>query len=809
MDRNHRFPGRAARLGAAAAVLLLGVFAAGWGGAAPAAEAGVTAGAASAGALIRLEEGAPGEAACPLKHTDVEVEISGFLVRVTVVQQFENPFGEPIEAVYVFPLSRRAAVDRMRMKIGDRVIVGKIKRREEARAIYEAAKARGHLASLLDQERPNVFTQSVANIPPGAAVEIEISYVETLGYEGGVYEFSFPMVVGPRYIPGQPTGASGGGWAPDTDQVPDASRITPPVAKPATRAGHDISVKVTLDAGVPLRRVESPTHEIEVERPAPERAVVRLKRRAVIPNKDFILRYDSRGAGVREGVLAHRDERGGFFTLILQPPERVTVEDVAPKELVFVLDTSGSMSGRPIEKAKEVIRLALEGLYPRDRFNVITFAGDTHILFPEPVPGTEANIRRAQTFIESRRGGGGTEMMKAIRAALAPSEESGRVRIVCFLTDGYVGNDMAILGEVERYENARVFSFGIGSSVNRFLLDKMAELSRGAAEYVGLNEDGSAAARRFHERIRNPLLTGIRIDWGGLAVTEVFPKRIPDLFAAAPVVVTGRYAAPAKGLIRLEGKMSGRPYVRTISVELPAEAPAHEAIAKLWARRKVAALMDRDWAGMQRGSPKAGVREAVTKLGLDYGLVTQFTSFVAVEERVVVEGGRPRRIEVPVEMPEGVSYEGVFGPGEVKRRAMAAAFGMHKVSGVIGGVIGAPAHESLPLRSPADSAVRVKTVRPGEAAKPAAAVTKLHPELRRALASGSPAGLAVREGRIAVEVWIDPADGTVAARLKALGFRGTAESKVAAVLIGWLPFEKLEEAARLAGVRYIAPHRAR
>jgi len=807
MDRNHRFPGRAALLSATGALLFLGVFAAGWGGAPPAAAAGETAGAASAGALIRLDEGAPGEAACPLKHTEVEVEISGFLARVTAVQQFENPFGEPIEAVYVFPLPQRAAVDRMRMKIGDRVIVGKIKRREEARAIYEAAKARGHLASLLDQERPNVFTQSVANIPPGAAVEIEISYVETLGYEEGVYEFSFPMVVGPRYIPGQPGGASGGGWAPDTDQVPDASRITPPVAKPATRAGHDISVKVTLDAGVPLRRVESPTHEIEVERPAPGKAVVRLKRRAVIPNKDFILRYDSRGAGIREGVLAHRDERGGFFTLILQPPERVTVEDVAPKELVFVLDTSGSMSGRPIEKAKEVIRLALEGIYPRDRFNVITFAGDTHILFPEPVPGTGENIRRAQAFIESRRGGGGTEMMKAIRAALAPSEGSERVRIVCFLTDGYVGNDMAILGEVERYENARVFSFGIGSSVNRFLLDRMAELSRGAAEYVGLNEDGSAAARRFHERIRNPLLTDIRIDWGGLPVTDVFPQRIPDLFAAAPVVVTGRYTAPAKGVIRLEGKMSGKPYVRSIPVELPAQAPAHEAIAKLWARRKVAALMDRDWAGMQRGSPKAEIREAVTKLGLDYGLVTQFTSLVAVEETVVVEGGRPRRIEVPVEMPEGVSYEGVFGPGEVKRRAMAASYGTHKISGVIGGVIGWSRQELRGPLSPPDAAA-ARTQRPGGAPAPAAE-SKLHPALQRALASGSPAGLAVREGRIAVEVWIDPADGTVAARLKALGFRDTGESKVAAVLIGWLPFEKLEEAARLAGARYIAPHRPR
>ena len=809
MDPIQRFSTKTLLAGAAAGLLLLGAVFGTRGGGAPEARAAELTAGGGAGALVRLDEEGPGGAACPLKHTDVDVEISGFLARVTVLQQFENPFGEPIEAVYVFPLSRRAAVDRMVMRIGDRVVVGKIKRREEARAIYEAAKARGHLASLLDQERPNVFTQSVANIPPGAAVEIEISYVETLEYEEGVYEFSFPMVVGPRYIPGRPTGVSGGGWSPDTDQVPDASRITPPVAKPGTRAGHDISLEVKLDAGAPVSRIGSPTHDIDIERPAPERVVVRLKQKAVIPNKDFILRYDSRGERIREGLLAHRDERGGFFTLILQPPERVTVEDVTPKELVFVLDTSGSMSGQPVEKAKEVIRLALEGLYPRDRFNVITFAGDTHILFPEPVPGTRENIRRAQEFIESRRGGGGTEMMKAIRAALAPSERSEHVRIVCFLTDGYVGNDMAILGEVQRYPNARVFSFGIGSSVNRFLLDKMAELSRGAAEYVGLGEDGSSAARRFHERIRNPLLTDIRIDWGGLPVSEVFPKRVPDLFGAAPVVVAGRYAAPAKGVIRLEGKMSGRPYVRTIPVELPAEAPAHEAIAKLWARRKIAALMDRDWAGMQRGAPKAEVREAVTKLGLDYGLMTQFTSFVAVEEKIVVEGGKPRRVEVPVEMPAGVSYEGVFGR-EAKVKAMAVAAPARAPVGVLGGLLGAGVSGSYGPVTAADS----ETVMRGRAkgapqTRREAVERKLHPDLRRALSSGSAEGLAVRDGRVAVEIWIDPADAGVAARLKALGFEDTGESKTARVLIGRLPLAKLREAAGLEGVRYIAPHRPR
>ncbi|MEK7750988.1 MAG: VWA domain-containing protein, partial [Acidobacteriota bacterium] len=346
----------------------------------------------------------------------------------------------------------------------------------------DAARKRGQVASLRVQERPNIFTQHVANILPGNKVTITISYVETLKYEAGAYEFVFPMVVGPRYVPAG---------------VRDASRITPPVTPPGTRAGHDIAIEVALDAGVPIDTLVSPTHDSVVERPNAHQALVRLKNQAVLPNKDFILRYDVLGRQMQDAVLTHRAARGGFFTLILTPPERVAERDITPKEIVFVLDTSGSMSGFPIEKAKEAMRLALNGLNPQDTFNLITFSGDTHILFPEPVPATPANLSQAQAFLASRSGGGGTEMMKAIRAALDPSDSQRHLRVVCFMTDGFVGNDMEIIAEVQRHPNARVFSFGIGSSVNRFLLDKMAEEGRGEVEYVGLNEDGSAAARRF------------------------------------------------------------------------------------------------------------------------------------------------------------------------------------------------------------------------------------------------------------------------------------------------------------------------
>src|SRR6185369_15952940 len=253
----------------------------------------------------------------------------------------------------------------------------------------------------------------------------------------------------------------------------------------------------------------------------------------------------------------------------LQPPDVVRPQDATPKEIVFVLDTSGSMEGFPIEKAKEAMKLAIDGLNPQDTFNLITFSGDTSILFEKPVPATPENLKKAQAFLESRQGSGGTEMMKAIKAALDPSDAQDHVRVVCFMTDGYVGNDNEIISEIQKHPNARVFSFGIGSSVNRFLLDKMAEEGRGEVEYVSLQDDGSAAARRFHERVRNPLLTDIEVDWAGLPVADVYPTRIPDLFSVKPIFLTGRYTGAGRGVIRVRGKRAGQNFVKEIPLELP------------------------------------------------------------------------------------------------------------------------------------------------------------------------------------------------------------------------------------------------
>jgi len=805
----------------------------------------------SSGSLQAVDGSGKPKGACPLKHTDVKAEISGFLSRVVVTQEFENSFAEKIEAVYTFPLPQNAAVDDMTMIVGDRTVRGKILRREEAEAVYEAAKSNGQTASLLNQERPNIFTQSVANILPGEQIKITISYVETLKYEDGSYEFVFPMVVGPRYVPGSPVGAKGNGFAPDTDRVPDASRITPAPPPAGMRAGHDISLDLTLDAGVSIDGLTSKTHEVDVERPDDRRAHLRLKDLATIPNKDFILRYDVAGKKVQDALLTHSSGKGGgFFTLILQPPERVTAEDVMPKELVFVLDTSGSMSGFPIEKAKETMKLALDNLYPTDTFNLITFSGDEHILFPEPVPATKENLHKAQRFLASREGSGGTEMMKAIKASMDPSDAQDHVRIVCFMTDGYVGNDMEIIGEVQKHPNARVFAFGIGSSVNRFLLDSMAKYGRGEVEYVGLNDDGSAAARRFHERVRNPLLTDISIDWNQMPVTDVYPKTVPDLFGAKPVILTGRYTGSGSGVIRLKGKMSGRDFVREIPVDFSDSQKQHDVLATLWARKRVDDLMSQDFNGAQRGNMKPDVQQAIVQLGLDYRLMTQFTSFVAVEEMIVTDGGQPRRIDVPVEVPEGVNQSAVFGaeeneklvaswnvsnmplltPGTIPAPAQTVVVTKSgsrakpesrrgSVSGGVGGAGGGGRAANPPPAKPAYGAFMIDALDRSDASltpeeqKRVLLQARFHPAVLAVIDRLKDNKLAadpdeikfIHDGKAEVQIWLNDKSDETLAKLKELGFEVVLDPKTAKLVIGRLPIDKLAALAELKSVRYVAP----
>lgn len=699
---------------------------------------------------------------CPLRHTDVDVSIAGHFSRTTVTQQYHNPYDFKVEAVYTFPLGHNGAVDRMTMTIGDRVIEGEVKERELARQTYEAARDQGYVASLLEQERPNIFTQSVANIEPGAEITIEISYVEVLESVDGEYTFVFPMVVAPRYIPGSPLGPQEPGtFAQDTDQVDDASRVTPMPAKPDVRAGHDIAVRVRLETGGPgIAAINSGQHDVVqfAERHDGEKLTgisLALKAETEIPNRDFILSWKQQGDGIEEAIFTHTGEygdySGGFFTMILQPPHRVSDEQARPRELIFVMDNSGSMRGARLDQgysaldaAKEVINKAIDTMRPNDRFNVISFNNTLATLWDEPRPNTPENRAIAQRFVDQRQGGGGTEMANAVFAALGANQfgQDGRglltaeqlanlpadgrrvsvrahqtdvvqeqfrhqlrvndeqlidvhliaqiplvarhlqldgrwmtragrrvfmidrasvlddtdddelMRIVLFVTDGLVGNDEAIIRAVRDHsQQSRMFTIGMSRSPNRYLLDKMAEAGRGAADYVLPGDDVSPIVQRFADRIATPVLTDISLSFDGVEVVDVMPglDRLPDLFDFSPLVIHGRYTDPGSGSLTIRGRTGAGPYQRTLDLEFPADQRDHDVSATLWARANIdQRMIDDD-------------KQTIIALGEQFQIMSKYTSFVAVEKQRKTIDGESVLVRVPIEFPEGMAWEGVFG----------------------------------------------------------------------------------------------------------------------------------------------------
>jgi Ca-activated chloride channel family protein len=417
-------------------------------------------------------------------------------------------------------------------------------------------------------------------------------------------------------------------------------------------------------------------------------------------------------------------------------------------------------------------------------------------------------------------------MMTAIKAALKPSDDQSHVRIVCFMTDGYVGNDMEIISEIQKHQNARVFSFGIGSSVNRYLLDKMAEAGRGEVEYVGLDDDGSAAARRFHERVRNPLLTDISIDWNNLPVADVYPQRIPDLFGAKPVVLKGRYTAAGRGTIRLKGKMAGGDFVRDIPVEFPETMASHDVLASLWARARVDDLTGQDLSGAQAGNMRQELKDTITQLGIEYRLMTQFTSFVAVEEMVVTDGGKPRRIDVPVEVPEGVKREAVDPSAPIAQygfsmRGSGAGIG----TGSGGGAGGGGFRNTYPSPPNAPPTVSSVTASPRESLgtdqiglvglQDSALQRKLHRSLlavvqklqKKEMLLNPAETPFIRDGKAEVQVWLTDKSSETLTQLKELGFEVVLDAKNSKLIVGRLPIEKLEALAQVKFVIYVAPQR--
>lgn len=613
----------------------------------------------------------------PLKHTKVEAYVGGYLARTVVTQHYTNPYKQVIEAVYVFPLGSMAAVHDFVMQVGDRKIVGIVRPREEAERIYREARARGQTASLLTQERPNIFTQNVANIEPGGSVDITITTFERLPYEQGTYEYVFPMVVGPRYIPGSPkkaappqTTTGGGGWSPPTTAVPDAHKITPPVLKPGERSGHDIDVTVHLDAGLPLKSVECVTHKVSIRKLSRTQRLVRLSPADTIPNRDFVLRWTVDASKMRFGVLAYRKKKDGYFTLMVQPPLKPSDSQVSPREITFVLDVSGSMSGLPIETSKSLVRKVLDSMRPGDLFNVFTFASGNSQLWESPRPYTPANVIAAKKFLNDLRGAGGTEMMAGLGRAVTAKHDPKYLQMYVFCTDGFVGNDQEILSFIKQARgNARFFAFGIGNSVNRYLIEGIGREGEGKSMVVMPRDSGSAdrAAAAFYRCIDSPVLVAPSIDWNGLPVKDVYPAHPGDLFAGGTLDVVARYTKPASGKIYVTGRVGAKKVRFPVRVTLPARATSHSELAPVWARCKIADLSsDMLDAGDKE---RDGLVKKITDLAVKYKLASRYTSFVAVDASRIVGDGRPLKVVQPVELPEGVSYQGVFGErgvGEVE-----------------------------------------------------------------------------------------------------------------------------------------------
>jgi Ca-activated chloride channel homolog len=608
----------------------------------------------------------------PLQHTSVEAFVDGYLARTVVRQQYANPYKEVIEAVYVFPLGAMAAVHDFVMQVGPRRIVGVVRPREEAERIYRQARERGQTASLLTQERPNIFTQNVANIEPGGSVEITLTTFESLPCEKGTYEYVFPMVVGPRYIPGTPapapeTAAPGGqGWAPPTEAVPDAHRITPPVLKPGERSGHDIDLTVHLDGGLPVTGVTSVAHRVSTEELGPTSRLVVLSPADAIPNRDFVLRWTVDASKMRFGVLAHREKGDGYFTLMVQPPLEPSDAEVSSREITFILDVSGSMSGLPVETSKSLVRKVLDGLRPDDTFNVFVFSGKEGQLWDAPHPNTPENVLAAKRYLDDLQGSGGTEMLAGVKHALQGEHDPWRLQMYVFCTDGFVGDEGRILALVDKERGgARFFAFGIGSSVNRYLIDGLGRLGGGKAMVVIPRDPNAAqgASERFFECIDSPVLTDAGIDWNGLPVRDVYPERIGDLFAGGTLNLVGRYDGPAEGTAFLTGSVGSKRVRLPIRISLPSEAPERSELGPVWARYRIADLSDELIKAETDRQPELAA--AITDLAVRYQLASQYTAFVAVDESRVVGDGRPLKVMQPVEMPEGVSYAGVFGEGGV------------------------------------------------------------------------------------------------------------------------------------------------
>ncbi|NBC84323.1 MAG: VWA domain-containing protein, partial [Bacteroidetes bacterium] len=518
----------------------------------------------------------------PLQSTEAAINIAGVIAGVTVKQTYENQGDVPIEAIYIFPASTRAAVYNMKMTIGERTIEAVVQEKDEARATYKQALEEGKTASLLEQQRPNIFQMQVGNIMPGDIIEVTLSYTELLIPENGTYEFVYPTVTGPRYSNGK-------------EQEQDNSWINNPYTTENVKPGYTFDLKATINAGVPLQSIRSVTHHVDISYQGEKSASVSLTSdEAFSGNKDFILEYQLAGNRIETGNLFYEGEKENYFLTMLQPPQRVDAKTRTPREYIFVVDVSGSMAGFPLSISKKIMNALFSSLTPGDKFNIVTFAGASEELFPESVSATEGNIAQARQFMDSRHGGGGTELLPAMEKALNyKNRNDDYARTFVILTDGYVSVEKQTFNLIrEKINRANFFAFGIGSSVNRFLIEGIAHAGKGHP-FVATNiKEADKQADKFINYVSNPVLTNISMLFNGFDTYETEPQNIPDLFAERPIIVFGKYKGKPTGTITIEGSSAGGKYGKTIRLNQEKAVDENAALPYLWAREKIRTMAD-------------------------------------------------------------------------------------------------------------------------------------------------------------------------------------------------------------------------
>jgi Ca-activated chloride channel family protein len=618
------------------------------------------------------------------------------IARVKVAQTFKNPDKSWVEGVYVFPLSRSGAVDHMIMRIGDRVVVGKIQERQAAKRQYEAAKRSGRKAGLVEQERPNIFTASVANIPPGETITVEISYQQPVDIADGLYSIRFPMVVNPRYIPKSPqvAGIDGTGWAANTVGVPDAERITPPMRDPAIGKDNPVRIAVDLKPGMPVTGLRSLYHPVTVSEAEGGEYHVALANGPVPADRDFVIEWRPQpGAAPKAALFQEQHEGASYFLAMVVPPRRDDGQKLArlPREAIFIIDTSGSMHGQSIEQAKQALRLAVDRLKPEDRFNVIGFASLPTALFTAPQPADPQALAAARRFIDGLQADGGTEMRAALNLALDGRIDTGRLRQIVLLTDGSVGNEAELFRNIRRgIGDSRLFTVGIGSAPNGYFMDRAARFGRGTFTFIGKTSEVAEKMTALFAKLDEPVLTDISLTLPDNTVADIEPERIPDLYLGEPIVISARLPKAA-GDLTISGRFAGKEWSTTLAF---ASATPGTGIGKLWAKRKIETLSDKQHEGMSEDA----VRDAILPIALSHQIMSRYTSLVAIDQPISRPAGEAMGTKaVPTNPPAGWTPPAQPAPRQPLQRAgNPAALQQFAQAGTPGAIVQLNAQTSTP-----------------------------------------------------------------------------------------------------------------